>query len=754
MKRLTCLAFTLLSIYAQARTTPVRNAAELEAAAKSAQPGDTVVLQNGTWDNALIRLTASGTQEKPIVFRAQTAGKVVITGTSQLRLGGNWLVIDGWYFTKGHTPGNAVIDFRVSDRQLANHCRVTNCAIDDFSQPRRMAEDYWISFSGQHNRVDHCSFRNKKNLGVLVAVILDDDRSRTNYHEIDHNYFGVRPALASNAGEIIRVGVSQHCQFNSNTQIHDNFFEHCDGETEIVSIKSCSNVVRNNLFKESQGDVVLRHGNDNTVVNNIFYGNGKEGTGGVRVINRGQWVANNFFYRCRGIAFRSPLSLMNGIPNSPANRYVQVTDAVIANNSFYECAPISFCEGSDAERTLPPANVVFANNIFDNKGDTAIYKVFDAVDGISFADNRVSRQRKQPSLAGFERTDLRVQQAGAVPIPTAAVSRNSAWIDSLRRISGERPFAFSNKPGFSDAALFQSILANAKTCGASWLPQKQSTKQERINISCGNAEAIYQALAGKSSNLRIRLTGSSYVFDRPIAIPGDVIVEAAGKQAIRISTGTPLTSLFVIQGKGSLALQNISIAADGLKAGSFIASDTAGSSEHFNVALRSVQMTGLVNCNNIFLARAATLADSIIVSNCKFSQLGNGFVLEEEKENKGYYNVEKMRIERSSFSNGSGMLLGLYRGGNDESTMGPDLVFANNTVTGYNARDNQPLIRLTGVQKTSLRNNRFERSNDGQTLIQYKDTVRAVHVNANNVLSQSGSILKDEFVTESNNTIQ
>ena len=129
-----------------------------------------------------------------------------------------------------------------------------------------------------------------------MAVILEDERSRENFHSIDHNYFGARLPLASNGGEIIRVGVSQHCEFSSNTQIRDTFFEHCDGETEIISIKSCWNNIRNNLFKKCQGSVVLRHGNYNTVENNIFLGNNKEGTGGVRVINKGQWVVNNLFY--------------------------------------------------------------------------------------------------------------------------------------------------------------------------------------------------------------------------------------------------------------------------------------------------------------------------------------------------------------------------------------------------------------------------------------------------------------------------
>jgi poly(beta-D-mannuronate) lyase len=754
MKRLICSCSLLLSLCSFARTIPVRTAEELNAVNKTVQPGDTVVLQNGTWNNAVIKLTASGTEAKPIVFRAQTPGKVIISGVSQLRLGGNYLVIDGWYFTEGHTPGSSVIDFRVNDKQLANHCRVTNCVIDDFNQPKRMQEDYWVSFSGQHNRIDHCTFRNKKNLGVLVAVILDDDRSRTNFHEMDHNYFGVRPPLASNAGEIIRVGVSQHCQFNSNTQIHDNLFEQCDGETEIVSIKSCSNVVRNNLFKECQGDVVLRHGNYNTVVNNIFYGNRKEGTGGVRVINRGQWVANNFFYQCRGVGFRSPLSLMNGIPNSPANRYVQVTDAVVANNSFFQCSPISLCEGSDAERTLSPANVLFAKNIFDNETDSSIYKAFDRIDSIRFSENKVSKGLQQATIAGFERASFTTTNVNAVPIPSTGTGRDNAWIDSLQAIKGDRPFAFSGTPGFSGAALFRSIMVNADACGARWFSRAGKNAGAVRTVNCPNSLSLYSELTDQSTPLRIRLTGNSYTFDLPVLIQGNVTLTADAARKIKFATSGTMDAVFVLQGKGSLVLENLNLSSASINAGSLIATDTAGSSEHYNLALRNCSFDILNSCKQVFHARAATLADSIIVRNCRFNNFTGGLVLEDEKENKGYYNVEKMRVEKCSFLKGKATLLSLYRGGNDESTMGPDLLFANNNIEDCNAAGNQPLIYLTGVQKSNIRDNRFVRSNALKPLILYKDTVRASHLLANNLFSESGHIQQDEFVTEKNNQIK
>jgi poly(beta-D-mannuronate) lyase len=148
---------------------------------------------------------------------------------------------------------------------------------------------------------------------------------------------------------------------------------------------------------------VLRHGDYNTVESNVFLGNNKEGTGGVRIINKGQWVVNNLFYKCRGEGFRSPLSIMNGVPNSPANRYVAVTEALVANNSFIESTPIGFGIGSDKERSVPPNDVQFLNNVFYNKSDSLIYNVYDSINGINFFGNQYSSFVKQTAGSGFKK---------------------------------------------------------------------------------------------------------------------------------------------------------------------------------------------------------------------------------------------------------------------------------------------------------------------------------------------------------------
>jgi poly(beta-D-mannuronate) lyase len=297
MLRLIFLNFSLALCFSTfASNTIVSNEKELVLANNNAKPGDTIILKSGNWENITLKLNCKGTKEHPIVFKAESKGKVIVSGFSKILLGGDYIVVDGIYFTNGFSGTDAVIKFSINSKEVANNCRVTNTVINDFNNPKRLDENYWVALYGKNNRIDHCSFLNKKNLGVLLAVILEDDRSRANFHSIDHNYFGFRIPLASNAGEMIRVGVSEHCEFNSNTKIEDNYFEKCDGETEIISIKSCQNIVRNNLFKECQGAVVLRHGNYNIIANNVFLGNDKKGTGGVRVINKGHLVVNNVCY--------------------------------------------------------------------------------------------------------------------------------------------------------------------------------------------------------------------------------------------------------------------------------------------------------------------------------------------------------------------------------------------------------------------------------------------------------------------------
>lgn len=735
----------------------VTNVNELHDADKNAKPGDEIILKNGEWRDARIKLSCSGTDKAAITFRAETAGKVVLTGNSYIKLGGNYLIVDGLYFKNGYAGKEPVISFRIDKESLANNSRVTNCVIESYNNPGRMDENTWVLFYGKKNRIDHCSFTDKQNMGVLLAVILDDERSRENFHSIDHNYFGKRLPLASNTGEIIRVGVSQHCQFNSNTQITDNFFEQCDGEAEVISIKSGSNVVKGNLIKESQGSIVLRHGDFNTVENNVIFGNYKEGTGGIRLVGKGQWVVNNFIFACRGIDFRSPLTVMNGIPNSPAHRYVQVTDAVIANNSFYNCSPISFCDGSDAERTLPPANIAFANNLFFNDQDSIFYRTFDDLSGFNFRGNSVNKNNNQQLLRGFSHAAITMQKNDNKPFPVSTPSTKTTVPDSIQKIAKKRlGHTISSNSGFSNLALIKQIQANAyHNTGATWM------KQQNINgvaapiaqVNCKNASDIYKAI-DRNEPVYINMTGSEYHFDRPLKITSEITFTSIDE--IKIST-PEMHSLFEMGGNGNLVLQKVIINGEGVRAHNFITTDSTGPVNHFNLKINRSEIRNLMGsngCKNFFHARKSIVADSIIISANKFQNNDvDYFEMNSEKADKGYYTAERIVIRENEFSNTTGVLLDIYRGGNDESTLGPNLTVIDNNFKDCKGSPDEPFINLVGVQRSKIMRNKFKDVNDGGVLVSYTDRVRAYHFLEENKMKASGSIKTNDFVINQNNKI-
>ena len=742
-----CLLFVSLTTL-EAKTITVASAAALMQADKAALPGDVILLQKGDWQNATIQLNAMGTANAPITYRVENAGTVWLTGQSSLSIGGAWLVIEGWHFKNGFAGKKAVISFRTSKTQLANHCRLTNTVIDGFNNPKRMDENYWVELHGRNNRIDHCQFRDKQNMGVLLAVILDNDLSRKNYHSIDHNHFGYRIPLASNTGELIRVGVSEHCEFNSNTQITDNFFDNCDGETEIVSIKSGANTIRGNLFKECQGSVVLRHGNKNLVMDNLFLGNGKTGTGGVRIINEGNWVLNNFFYRCMGEGFRAPLCIMNGVPNSPAFRYLPVKDALVANNSFVDCAPLGFCEGSDTERSQAPVNVLMVNNLIHNQKDKLVYLTFDKITGFHFAGNIVNKDQGQNLMAGFSKATLIKSNKDSITISKTVYQTTKYWLDSISKANPERQeLVLNNKPGFSSTNLISQLKKLEKEAGTNWY-QPAKTAQGLLKIDCSDVASLKKIVEENPGvNLSINLTGKQYLFDAPINVLQHLELTSKQTTPIQLAIkGINQAFLFQIMSGSSLTLKDISLDLSNVQSASFIATDSSGAVKHVSFSMNQAKIRNIPSV--FFDATKTSVADSIIIFKSSFIQ-GSGilFKMNQELGKKGYYNVELLSISNNQFKDYQGQVLDLIRTGNDESTMGPIVRITNNSFTNLqsNALD-KPMIRFAGVQKTLLENNRFINCYTSKVMILYQDEVKAAHRLKGNQSEGSGQIQTNKFL--------
>lgn len=330
-------------------------------ALESAAPGDTLLVRDGVWNDIDLRWCGRAEAENPIVVMAENPGQVIIEGGSSLHISGSGLTVSGLTLRRCTADKGAVVEFRDGD-SLAGGCRLTDCVMDSCNPARRDISYSYVHLYGRSNRVDHCSFTGKLNLGVTLIVMLNYDGCDDNRHSIDHNYFGPRPVYGSNGAETIRVGTSQQCMQNSRTHICDNLFDRCNGEVEVVSIKSSENVIQRNVFYECQGVLALRHGDRNEALDNLFIGHGVRNTGGVRIVGEDQVVRGNTFLGLAGERFFSALALMYGVPNSLPNRYMQVKNTIVENNVFEACRSIDFSTGKDFERTLAPVGTVWKDN--------------------------------------------------------------------------------------------------------------------------------------------------------------------------------------------------------------------------------------------------------------------------------------------------------------------------------------------------------------------------------------------------------
>jgi poly(beta-D-mannuronate) lyase len=483
---------------------------------------------------------------------------------------------------------------------------------------------------------------------------------------------------------------------------------------------------------------VLRHGDNNTVEGNNFFGNNKPGTGGVRIINKGQWVVNNYFYKCLGTGFRAPIAIMNGVPNSPAIRYVAVSEAVICTNTFIDCSPLSFCEGSDNERSITPYNTLFANNYFKNSTTANIFTASDNISGITFYKNFVTIRQSVLLAKGFERLHN-------IKCPKNAFT----FSDSLQKISKLR---------LQSATLESNIKNISKPIDKpvpNWVVESKAFEKKSLTFNCKNTTDIETALNQKYSQpITIQLTGTVYKISTPLLIHDQVIISSKQKLAIQFSVAdSSIKSLFYLSAGSMLTLDKIQFNLSTLSTPYCIISDSSGASNHYNLLLQNISVQ---NYQGIFFnASKTSVANSIVVNQCTFSK-NNGtlFNLQSETDNKGYYNVEYLAIKNSSITKHTGQLITLVRSGKDESTLGPLFELQNNRIKNCISHNQFPFIKLNGVQQSKITNNNFLQAAYNQSLIEYIDVVRARHIFTNNTITNCGNIFKNNFVVEQKNKIK
>jgi poly(beta-D-mannuronate) lyase len=675
----------------------VNNVAEFNEMVKNLQPGDSIVLANGVWKDAELVFEGKGTKEEPITLTVEDKGKVTLEGASNLQLAGEYLIVNGLVFKNGYTPTNAVISFRKNREEMANNTRLTECVIDNYNNPERQVQDYWVTIYGKNNRIDHNHIVGKKNLGVTMIVGLDTKESVQNNHKIDHNYFGPRPTFGNNGGETLRIGTSHTALENSNTLVESNYFDRTNGEHEIISNKSCQNTFKYNTFFECTGTLTMRHGNETLVDGNVFIGNGKPSTGGVRIINETQTVINNYHFGLTGYRFRGAFVMMNGVPNSPPNRYVPVIDSKVNNNTFVNCEHIQLCAGSDLERSQAPRTSEISGNIFYNDTKEDIFTVYDDISGIRFKDNLLGENGKTSISSGFE---------------------NAA----ITLVKNEQGFLIPTSDKIKTKVTISPNVATKENTGTSWYSKADTgvalNSGKTLNVEAG-INTLYEIVKKSEAGDIIALEeGETYLITKAVQINHPLTFKTSGTKKATILFERMMA--FEIQNGGSLSLENITF--DGTKspdyAGNSVISTSKNSMlDNYKLFINNCEFKDMVvnHSFDVLSVSKGTFADTISIQNSTFRNIsGHIAALDKETDDIGAYNVEYMLMKNNTVTDMQGAALRLYRGGKDESTFGPFLEVDHNVFNnvGFGKKNKyKAAISLYGVQVNDIQNNNFNNTN-------------------------------------------
>lgn len=718
---ISCNQIAIANTVKPAKTVKVTTITELQKAIKNSAAGDNIVLENGVWKDVQIKFYGKGTKENPIVLRAETPGKVFIEGVSSLQFGGTYLVAKDLYFRNGYGPSKAVVQFKIDDDSIANNCKFTQCVMEEFTQPDRDVADHWVEFWGRHNELSNCYITGKSNFGPTVRVFLDGNESVYNYHQIVNNHFGPRPRKGGPHGETIQIGDSETSMTPSHTYVYNNLFDRCNGEVEIISSKSNFNEFRNNVFFESEGSLVLRHGNYAILDSNVFIGNdSSDQIGGIRVVNTGHWITNNYFYKIKGEMFRSAIAVMNGIPKSSLNRYNQVTDVVVAHNSFVDCkSPWQFSVGSNVSqkavlpaseiRSARPERVLFANNLIYNEvADTNPIVNYDKVDGVIFKNNIINSENKsEVKPKGLLTKDFAVTKI-AEDLFTLKDNNSDLYAGFDFETINKDFFGNDRTANNSIGAIVNPTPANPTLIdrtkyGTNWfVVEKPKMAANKIMVS--SSSDLVKQLAKANSGAIILLKSGTYKLASSLVINKEITIASSDKNKKAKLVFTSAKTAFEMQPKGNLTLKDIVL--QGNNAQNAFTTLDKFMSKAFDLTIENAEIS---NFKSVLEVSKGSFADNVSVANSVITNCENGFLLNKEKNDGGDYNAEFVTFTNSKFDNISGTVLDYYRGGYDESSIGGNLKLEGNTFTNCGkAQPENILIKNKGIVYVTFANNTFK----------------------------------------------
>ncbi len=350
-----------------AATYNVNSISALETTVASANPGDTVVLADGTYSDKDCVLSGEG-----ITVEAATVGGVKFHRPVTIK--GDYITLKGFYFT----GANGKIEV------YGNNVKVTRSTIDD-SQA-----SHWVRIQNYTRNCEfsYNTFKNKTNNatldthGQLFNINKNYRETEPSNHHIHHNYFkNVVRHHNGNGGETIQTWVDDTGNegpfgVDTNNRIEYNLFEEADGDPEIISNKQNGNTFSNNTFKNSSGAFWFRFGINNTLDANYFLNCGSAGS--IRVYGDDNTIINNYIENSGGAGIE--------LGSGDGGQFQEANNAIVASNTI-----VTSESGIRTGRTptdKQPSNVKVENNVIIDSTYQA-FRIGAVLPNATFSGNTV-----------------------------------------------------------------------------------------------------------------------------------------------------------------------------------------------------------------------------------------------------------------------------------------------------------------------------------------------------------------------------
>jgi hypothetical protein len=562
----------------QGNLKEVNTANALKTALNAMIPGDEIVVADGDYNLGGITLkNLGGTASKPVVVRAKNIGKARFTGTTYFTLQGcENIIFQGFNFDIEHVS-------TIFKLEGSSYIRITQNEFRMSSTETQSSK--WIIFGeiwqnevcrSKYNRLDHNLFDGKADGGAWVVI--DGSHGTvpdiSKYDRIDFNHFRNNKPRVANEKETIRIGVSDLSMKSSYTTVEHNLFEECDGDPEIVSVKSCDNTIRRNTFLRSLGTLSLRHGFRNHVESNYFFGEGKidesgNGCGGIRVYGLDHIIVNNYFEGLTGAKWDAAITITNGdVTNSSSSltsHFIPENVVFAFNTLVNNISDIEIGFDNNGSYGKAPKNCLIANNIIVNDKNPVV-KSYSAtsLNGVRFENNII--YPTGTSSVGISYNDFQIKV-----IDPKLLKTNKRTPDA---IDYSVPFETYKLSPESPA-----INASVGTYNYLTLDREGQNRIGVADVGADEYNSIEPVLYGVSGNLQTGINGSIENYEtspgtgnNDITIEHELIYPNPVSNVLNIRTEKEIREIeiFSVTGKSIIKSKKISIDLSNFNPGIFL----------------------------------------------------------------------------------------------------------------------------------------------------------------------------------------